>query len=357
MSRHLFALVILGLCLLPLGAACAGDDPFTVGNIKVDASASSASEAFNIAVNAGRRNAWDVLVHRLTRQEDWAKVPPMDDVTLQRIIRGYLVADERRSTTRYVATVTYTFSPDMVRRFLRSANVAYADSGAKPILVIPLAPGYVPQSKWTAAWAGARNAAGLPLVIPSGDPSDIAALGPLRFETAVWSDIEPLVSRAHAAQAAVVLAKPPASGHMVLKIRILSPGPEQNLPDVDVPIPPGTQPEKGYGDAALAAAAAIGDAWKARTVIDFNRHATLTADVRFDSLAQWSAIQQKLTAVPIVTDVDVAAMNIGEARIVIGYAGTPAQLDDFLSQAALGLENRDGTWWLSAKPPGGVVTP
>lgn len=357
MPRHLFVLVILGLCLLPLGAARAGDNPFTVGNIKVDASASSASEAFNIAVNAGRRNAWDVLVHRLTRQQDWAKVPPLDDVTLQRMIRGYQVADERRSTTRYVATVTYTFNPDTVRRILRGANVAYADSATKPFLVIPLAPGYVPQSKWTAAWAGARNTAGLPLVILSGDPLDLAALGPLRLETAAWGDIEPLVSRAHATQAALVLAKPPASGHMMLKIRILSSGPVQDLPDVDVPIPPGTQPEKGYGDAAMAAAAAIGDAWKARAAIDFNRHATLMADVRFDSLAQWSAIQQKLASVLIVTDVDVAAMNIGEARIAIGYAGTSAQLDDFLSQAALGLENRGGTWWLSAKPSGGVVTP
>ncbi len=186
---------------------------------------------------------------------------------------------------------------------------------------------------------------------------DLAALGPLHFETAAWSDIEPLASRAHAVQTALVLAKPPASGHMMLKIRLLSPGPVQDLPDVDVSIPPGTQPEKGYGDAALAAAAAIGDAWKARAAIDFNQHATLMADVRFDSLAQWSAMQQKLASVPIVTDVVIAAMNIGEARIAIGYAGTPAQLDDFLSQAALGLENRGGTWWLSAKPSGGVVAP
>lgn len=352
MSRHLFAAVILCLCQLPLGAAHAGDDPFTIGNIKVDASASSASEAFNIAVNAGRRNAWDVLVHRLTRQQDWAKVPPVDDGGLQRMIRGYRVADERRSTTRYVAAVTYTFNADMVRRFLRGASIAYADSAAKPLLVIPLAPAYAPDSKWTAAWSGAHTAAGVPLALPGSDPLDVAALGPLRFESAEWSDVEPSASRVHAAQAALVLAKPPASGSMMLKIRILSAGPVQDLPDTVVPIPPGTRPEKGYGDAALAASAAIGDAWKARAAIDFNRQSMLTADVHLDSLAQWGAIQQKLAAIPIVMNVNVTAMDTGEARIVIAYAGTLAQLDDFLSQAALDLTNRGGTWWLSAKPAG-----
>lgn len=356
MSRYLFIVVMLGLWLLPLPRALA-DDPFTVSGVKVDATASSASEAFNIAVNTGRRNAWDTLVHRLTRQQDWAKVPPIDDVTLQQMIRGYQVAGEKRSTTRYVAMVTYTFNSNLVRRFLRGANVAYADSSAKPLLVIPLAPAYAPQSKWTAAWSGIR-AAGVPLVLPSGDPADVQTLGPVRFEAAQWSDVEPLAARAHAAQAALVLAKPPASGSMVLKIRILSATPPQDLPDVVVPIPPGTKPEKGYGDAATAAAIAIGDAWKARAAIDFNQHSTLTADVHLDSLTQWGEIQQKLAAVPIVTNVNVTAMDIGEARIVIGYAGTQTQLGDFLSQAALDLTNRGGTWWLSARPNGsGTVSP
>ena len=48
----------------------------------------------------------------------------------------------------------------------------------------------------------------------------------------------------------------------------------------------------------------------------------------------------------MVTDVNVAAMNIGQARIVITYAGTTAQLSDFLSQATLALTSRDGIWWL-----------
>ncbi len=42
---------------------------------------------------------------------------------------------------------------------------------------------------------------------------------------------------------------------------------------------------------------------------------------------------------------------MGQARIVISYAGTPAQLNDFLSQASLALSNRDGVWWLERAGP------
>ena len=35
---------------------------------------------------------------------------------LQRIIRTFTVKNEKRSTTRYVADVTYTFSPEGVGR-------------------------------------------------------------------------------------------------------------------------------------------------------------------------------------------------------------------------------------------------
>jgi len=357
MRRYLFVLLFIAVSGLPFSAAQAADDPFAVAGVKVDASAASASEAFNIAVNGGRHAAWQTLIHRLTREQDWPQIPAIDDDTLSKMISGYQVSDERRSTTRYVASVTYTFNGDLVRRFLRGANIAYAASAAPPLLVVPLAPSYAPASAWTAAWAGNHMAAGaVPLQLPSGDALDATLLGPIEFGTASWTDVQPAASRAHASQVALVLAGSPSAGHMPVSIRILSPASVQMLPPVIVAVPPGTAPAKGYGDAMAAAAGAIGEAWKTRSAIDFNRHSSITAEVRLESLTQWGAIQRRLATVPIVMNVNVAAMNLGQARVVISYAGTPAQLKDFLSQAALALLNRDGGWWLSAQAADGGVT-
>lgn len=347
--RRLFSIVVLlALPLLAVAVpAHAADNPFMVKDVKVDASAASAAEAFTIAVDEGRQKAWNELIHRLTRQEDWARVPAVETATLKRMTSGYQVADEKRSTTRYVAQVTYTFNGDLVRRFLQGANIAYADTAARPLLVIPMSPAYNPASPWLAAWSGVRMAGGaVPLDLPAPDALNRNVLAPLDFDSATWSDVQPVASRAHANQAALVLAGPVTAGQMTVRIRLLTPAGSQTLGPITVPA--GAGPSGAYLAAAQAAASDIGNSWKARSAIDFNQRSTLTAEIRLDSLATWGHIQQRLANVPVVTNVNVEAMAIGQARIVISYAGTPAQLNDFLSQASLALSNRDGVWWLSA---------
>lgn len=357
--RRLFPL--LALLVLPLLAATlparAADNPFMVKDVKVDASASSAAEAFTIAVDQGRQKAWHELIHRLTRREDWARVPAVDTVTLKRMTVGYQVADEKRSTTRYVAEVTYTFNGDLVRQFLQNANIAYADTAAPPLLVIPMNPAYDPGSAWVAAWSGAGMADGaVPLRLPAPDALNRTVLAPLGFDSAAWSDVQPVASRARAHQAALVLAGPISGGQMTVRIRILTPAGSQTFGPLTVPVP--AAPAAAYAAAEQAAASAIGNTWKARSAVDFNHLSTLTAEIRLDSLATWGRIQQRLANVPVVTNVNVEAMAIGQARIVISYAGTPAQLNDFLSQASLALTNRDGVWWLGTGPArGGMEDP
>ena len=93
-------LPVFVLCCLPFVAARAGSDPYSVSGIVVDASASSATQAQTIAINSGRARAWTTLYRRLAKQEDWSRQPTLDDTTLQRLVRSYLVSNERRSTTR-----------------------------------------------------------------------------------------------------------------------------------------------------------------------------------------------------------------------------------------------------------------
>jgi hypothetical protein len=359
--RRLFT--VIALLLLPIMAATAparADDaaagnsaqnpsanPFVVKDVKVDASAASAAEAFTIAVDQGRQEAWEELMHRMTRQEDWAQIPAVDTAALKRMTSGYQVTGEKRSTTRYVANVTYTFNGKRVRRFLQSANIAYADISAPPLLVIPMNPEYVPASAWVAAW-GSANMAGsaVPLELPTPDALNRTLLAPLDFDSAAWSDIQPVAQRAGAKRAALVLLGPGADGQMSLRIRILTPAGSQVLGPLPVPA---TSAALGYAAAVQASADAIGNLWKARSAVDFNQHSALTAEIQLDSLADWGKIQERLVNVPVVTNVNVEAMTIGHARIVIRYAGTLAQLSNFLSQASLGLTNRDGVWWLNAQ--------
>ena len=332
-----------------VSVAWAADDPFTVSGIAVDASASSATEAQTIAINSGRARAWATLYRRLTKAQDWPRQPALDETTLQRIIRNYLPMNERRSTTRYVASMTYVFNADAVRRIFRQDNIAYADTQAKPFLIVPMSPGYQPHAGWTTVWANPHYTGGaVPLVLPAGDAVDASALGALKFSTAAWQDVEPAASRAHATEAWLVLAQT-ANGQITVKLRRLGPGGSPTVPDVVMPIPPGTPPAKVYANAADATANAIIDAWKGRAVVDYGKRSKLVAEVRIDSLGAWSSMLQKLGTISTITDVGVVAMNTGEARIAISYVGTSDQLSQTLTQAGLSLSSDDGTWWLAVQ--------
>ena len=144
MSFRLFAVFAFALLLVPAAfrpAAAQENSLFTVSNVHVDASGSSTTEALNAAIAQGRARAFQILYRRLTRQADWPRQPPLDSAALLRLGRGYNIANERRSTTRYVADVTYIFNPEGVTRLLRASQIAYSQAPVRRILVIPMSPG------------------------------------------------------------------------------------------------------------------------------------------------------------------------------------------------------------------------
>jgi hypothetical protein len=348
---------LLGLaCFVSFTAAQAGGDPYAVSGIAVEATASSATQAQNIAIVSGRARAWTTLSHRLTKAADWPHLPTLDDTAITRLIRTYQFANERRSTTRYTADITYVFNPDAVRHLFRTVNIAYADMQAKPILVVPMSPGYAPHSAWTSIWANPKYATGAtPLVLPVGGSLDSVSLSALNFNKASWQDVEPVASRAHATEAFLVQVSQ-GNGTLDIKLKRLGPGNSPPMPDVVVPITPGTPGPKVYASAADAAASAIIDEWKARSAIDFGRRNKLIVEVHIGSLADWTGMLQKLGTIPNITDVGVIAINTGEARMALTYVGSQDQLHDLLAQAAFDLSNQDGVWWLGPLSPSDAST-
>src|SRR5471032_595926 len=102
----LMFLVLLVCSVILAVPAGAQDSLYTVTNVHVDASGASSTEALNKALGEGRFRAFQIVFRRLTRQADWGRQPQLDAPGLLRLSRGYTIANERRSTTRYVADVT-----------------------------------------------------------------------------------------------------------------------------------------------------------------------------------------------------------------------------------------------------------
>jgi hypothetical protein len=330
-------------CLFAMPASA--ENAFEVSGVHVDASGPSAAEARSTAIASGRPAAWAILFHRLTRQQDWGRQPALDSVALQKLVVGYTPMNERRSTTRYVADVTYTFNPEAVARVLQAAGIPYTAVAAKRILLIPLAPGFARNSMWTMAFASPRFAlSAVPFALPAGDPQDMAVLGGLTFDSANWDAVAPVAARIHASEAVLVLATV-AGNKMTVSIKRIGAGEMPVKTSFDVPLLQGAN--STYPGAADAAVRAIDDIWKNQKAVDFSQKSRLVAGVRIESLPQFAALESTLAGVPNVASVSVSAMDIGEARLQIAYVGTVEQLRTALAQAGIVLSGRDGGWLIS----------
>ncbi len=316
-------IVALAACCLLMRPAGA-ENAFEIPNVHVDASGSSTTEARITAIANGRPIAWGLLFRRLTRQQDWGRQPVLDAATLQKLIIGYSPINERRSTTRYVADVTYTFNPEAVARVLQAAGIPYTAAAAKRILVIPLAPGFARNSMWTMAFASPRFAlSAVPFAVPFGDAQDMAALSGLSLDTAPWDQVAQVAARLHATEAVLLLAAP-VGNELSVTLKRVGAGELPVKTSFDVPLLQGAA--STYPAAADAAVRAIDDMWKNQKAVDYSQKGKLMADVRIDSLAQFAALESALTAVPNVAAVGVAALDVGQPRLRQTYIGTPPQL-------------------------------
>ena len=121
-------------------AAIAKTDVYTVGDIKVDATAQSPRAARDLAMAQGRPLAWNELFRRFTVEGVLGSQPQLSDNQLLGLIRSTEIGHERRSTTRYLADVIFHFDPVAVRQLLRTSKIDFAEAGSEPALVIPLQP-------------------------------------------------------------------------------------------------------------------------------------------------------------------------------------------------------------------------
>lgn len=348
--------------LLP-GGAPAADLTYSVSGIHVDATGASASAAEAIAIDQGRPRAWDTLYRRLVKQSDWGKKPQLDAAAIKRLARSYTVTHEKRSTTRYVADVTYIFSPEAVSRVLGGISTAYRlPANMRRILLIPMSPTFDPKSAWVSAFSSPRfSASAVPFAVPSGTAPDIVALGALKFDAITWADVQLVAARIHASEVVLVLAIPitqggtstaaPMTGKVQIWLKRIGIAESPMKTSLDVPLI--KNPAQTYPLAADAAVHGIEVMFQQKPPIDFGPRGTLTADVRIDSLGQWTLMQNAFATTPNVLSVQVTAMDIGEAKVIVTYQGSPDTLQNALAPQGVALtRNADSSWSMAyATPP------
>jgi len=322
----------------PAPAASAPGDLFTVTGIRVDATAESAQTARDAAMAQGRPDAWSQIYRRLTPSAMWGRQPRLTDAQLFRLIRSFEVSGERRSTTRYLADVTFHFNPVAVRQFLRQSGVSFTEARSRPALVIPVVGDlrFDPMSPWSAAWSDQSRRQGLvPMILPEDDAENAELLSRTDLAQADWPSLAPLAQRYNAGVVVVAIAS--ADGRSVRSIEISA---AARTPSSFAFAQP------NFPALADAVTDKVAETWKSRSSVDYATRARLVADVQFNSLEEWSRIRTQLGAVRAVSDFEVVGLARNEAEIDLAYFGRVEQLRDAMAQQNLNLVNGVAGWSL-----------
>ena len=112
-GRWFSTIVVALLVALAAGGgarAQAGGNAYTVTGVDVDVNAADAVQARQQGIAEARRKAAKMLVERLVAPEDRARVPTLDDASLEGMVRGIEFVRERSAPNRYIATLNVVFS-------------------------------------------------------------------------------------------------------------------------------------------------------------------------------------------------------------------------------------------------------
>ncbi len=362
LSALAVGIVVAGL----VSAGVARADVFTAVGIPVDASAVSATEAREVAHQQGRRAAFEEVLRRLTREDDWPSLPMVSDADLMRISAGLSITEERNSRNRYLATIGYSFMPEGVREALQEAGIAFSESQARTAVVLPVLD-YGSQrllweqpNPWMTAWQAKRLTHELtPILAPLGDLEDIAAVDADRALSARWPDLQRLSDRYEGADVLVAKGRVRANGNeglmTVTVLRVTANG--ESEPMTVRARGPLTPPEGAQGDAAKTVfdravaetVAALSRDWKAMTLVDYEALNRLDATVRFASLEDWADMRRAIEGQATVIEWRTTAMSASGAELDVVFAGSVDQLALNLEQRGFALSGEEGYWQVARR--------
>ena len=353
-SVFVAALIVAVMATFPANAATM-DSVFDVVGVRVDVTAETAAAARERALGEGQMKAFQMLLDRLVLSDDSGRLPSVRQTEVTALVRDFSVAEEKTSSVRYLASLSYRFKPEDVRRLLVNRGLPFSETRSKPVLVLPVYQSagalllWDEPNPWCQAWSLRPESHGLvPLVLPAGDLADIAAIG---AEQAVNGDTQRLSAVAAryraddtlVAQALLLLS--PRTGRLELDVAVSRYGlvGRESILNKAYPVGDTESTQDLLRRAAAEVARLVENDWKSNNLMRFGRPAVLAVAVPVNGLSDWLEIQRRLSAVPVVRQVELVMMSRDEVAINLHYIGEAEQLAQSLRQVDLNLQTSGGS--------------
>ena len=346
------------LMMADVAAAQDRNPVFTITDVVVDETAASASDARDIALAAGQRRAVQRVFRRLIVRADTRLLAQPIDKNIANFVQNIELSDEKTSATRYLATMTVEFKPDLVRNYIRAAGLQFSETVSRPRLILPVFEAAGAINLWDSpnAWRDAWEARGIstdtvvPLILPEGDLRDIGSIGPIQALAAEARPIQSIAARYRVRDILVAhatLVQDLAANRPLVHVSLRHIGPSSGA--VTIETFTGESRERVgvlLAEAVQRTVERLEDDWKRDNYLRFDEPVSLSASFSLGTLSDWLEMRRRLGGAAVIQRVELASITRSDAQIVIHYLGRPEQLGSALAQRDIELIQEGGFWML-----------
>lgn len=366
MVRNQFSLfcgLAVAVILFAVAVHAQGRQTFSVASVAVDARAADEFAAKSNGIAQAQQDALRILFQRMTLAEDHDRLPELESQKVTGLLRDFSVDREKFGGGRYVASLTIRFKADGVRKALRDADIPFAETTSRPILVLPVFQTagstilWDDANPWFAAWSRIGRVDGLlPLLFPVRDLSDVSVLSAEEAVLGERGKLSEIADRYAAGEAMVVVAAlsvDQADGILRLEVAMTRYGGNSD----DRTIFRRFQAEPGETRDALLINAAKTlthetiEGWKRDNLLERNVEQRIAISVPLRGLRDWLRIREELDTLAALKAIELRRLSIDQAEIEIVYLGNADQLRLALAQRKLDLSYAAETasWTLRSK--------
>ena len=355
--RSILCVALTGFAVLAPDSAAiaANDDVYTVGNYPVDAQAANAVDAKDKALAEGQQAAFRSLLKRVVPVTDYDRLKRLAALKSSSFFEGVSVRSERNSSTRYIASLDFSFRPNSVRAVLQQEGIPFVEEQAREISVIPVvrdAQGAPDTGSAARAWSDVWKGLDLEHTLT---PIELQLLKPV-----IHADtLQMLIDGRGSAER--ILAGEYGSPYVVVAIAEIDSATNRlnvTMAGIDAVGP--FNLKRSYrvfdGDTgyAMELAAVVGQGvlegrWKALKAgpgRPSQGGATVSLQAQYASLAEWREIRQQLLAVSGVDDIRIESELARSAVLTLRYPGGGGALASALDGQRLSLESGSGDVWI-----------
>ena len=323
------ALIALAALGSAAGALAEPPNPYVVKDLSVDVTAASAADAVTQARAQARETAAQRLINRLTLAEDRAAAKqPLEASAVARLYSSYQIqATEKRTATRYIATLIIPFDGKAVREYLDGRAVPFVDTQAGLALIAPSGGAGVNANDWAATWKGKSDSNVLTPYVGSSQAWD---------HPPSWSEVQQEVASVGALRAVAAEAFSQA-GQIYVRLTDMRSGQQ--------PTQLGTAgPFADLPSAQAGAVEAMETIWKQASIVRTSGSSVMAAVANFGTQADWVKIRKGIEGSRMISGFKVESISIAGADVTFNFAGRPEQLAADLRARGLTLRGVDRGW-------------